>query len=184
MLALPCSSPRRPVDPTGTYYILCVTPFPTSNTPYHPLSPPSPITTHHLETPYATTMRPLLNLLLTILIFPLLISANFTPCVNQCISDNDSPSWCQGNEIGRKATQCLCRHLDPTPLIECIRNCNASDQWDFAGELPQNCRDDLFPDAREGEGGSSGADKVNLGSGLDLRVFGGWGVAVVIFLAS
>ncbi|KAL4735956.1 hypothetical protein BDV11DRAFT_173371 [Aspergillus similis] len=127
-------------------------------------------------------MQPLLNFLI-ILIFAQL-TASFVPCVNQCISDNSSPSWCQGDELGRKGTQCLCRHLDSTPLIECIRNCSPSDQWDFAGELPQNCRDELFPDAREGGDDSSGADSVTLGSGPSLRVLGGLGVLIVTFLSS
>ncbi|KAL4971934.1 hypothetical protein BDW66DRAFT_145177 [Aspergillus desertorum] len=129
-------------------------------------------------------MRPLLNFLLMIFVLPRLIFANFNPCVNQCVSDNDSPSWCQGDEIGRKGTQCLCRHLNPTPLIECIRNCSPSDQWDFAGELPQNCREGLFPNARERVGESSGADSVSLGSGLARRIFGGLGVAIVVSLVS
>ncbi|KAB8067436.1 hypothetical protein BDV29DRAFT_163367 [Aspergillus leporis] len=129
-------------------------------------------------------MRPLLNFLFTILIFPQLISANFTPCVNQCVNDNGSPSWCHGDEIGRKGTQCLCRHLDPTPLIECIRNCSPGDQWDFAGQLPQNCRDGLFPDAQDGDGESSGAGSVSPDSGLPLRIFGGLGLAIGISMAS
>ncbi|KAL4770535.1 hypothetical protein BDW60DRAFT_76298 [Aspergillus nidulans var. acristatus] len=127
-------------------------------------------------------MQSLLNFLI-ILIFSQL-TTSYVPCVDQCINDNNSPSWCQGDELGRKGTQCLCRHLDSTPLIECIRNCSPSDQWDFAGGLPQHCRDGLFPDAQERQEDSSGADSVTLGSGPPLRVLGGLGAVVLTFVFS
>ncbi|KAL3428616.1 hypothetical protein BDV09DRAFT_181748 [Aspergillus tetrazonus] len=127
-------------------------------------------------------MQPLLNFLI-ILIFSQL-TASFAPCVDQCINNNNSPSWCQGDELGRKGSQCLCRHLDSTPLIECIRNCSPSDQWDFAGGLPQHCRDGLFPDAREGEEDGSGADSLILGPGPSLRVLCGLGAMAFTFVFS
>ncbi|KAL4905557.1 hypothetical protein BDW74DRAFT_177926 [Aspergillus multicolor] len=123
-------------------------------------------------------MPPLHTLLtaITLSMFLSIATANFTPCVTQCINNTESASWCQGDETGREAVECLCRHLDPSPLIECIRDCSPSDQWEFAGDLPQNCRDDLFPEAVEGE--SNDAGSVILGKMGHLLLVGGFVVVV------
>lgn len=101
--------------------------------------------------------------------------SNYPSCVNTCISSNPSnSSWCQGSETGRTRTECICRGLLGTPMLNCIRDCDPADQWAFADGLPDACLERVFPEAREGDSTDSG------GAG---RIAGGFGGGLTAFVA-
>ncbi|KAL4876340.1 hypothetical protein BJY04DRAFT_142931 [Aspergillus karnatakaensis] len=102
---------------------------------------------------------------LTSLLLTLTIPALATPsCIQSCITNNPSYSWCSGNESDRALTECVCRGLDSGPLLECMRECSPQDQWEYAKDVPENCRERVFPEA---EGGAM------ILSGNSWRLYGG-----------
>ncbi|KAL4946595.1 hypothetical protein BDV06DRAFT_182460 [Aspergillus oleicola] len=106
----------------------------------------------------------LLFLLLLLLLSPSICAAEYPPCIQSCITSHRSNSWCSGNETGRAQDECLCRGLDGRPIIECIRDCEPIEQWQFAGDLPGTCRARLFPEAREEDDGDADDDEEDTGS--------------------
>ncbi|KAL4916435.1 hypothetical protein BDW62DRAFT_106313 [Aspergillus aurantiobrunneus] len=83
------------------------------------------------------------------LLLPTATAAAYPSCVETCISTHHGESWCTGDETDRARTKCVCEGLDGAPMIECIQSCDPGDQWEFAGGLPQSCRERLFPEVRE-----------------------------------
>ncbi|KAL4924819.1 uncharacterized protein BDV17DRAFT_273619 [Aspergillus undulatus] len=145
----------------------------------HLFQHPYPITQAAILDVLAITMPRIVFLLLTILaLSPSISGTKYPPCVETCISNNRSNSWCQGDETGRAREECLCRGLEGRPIIECIQSCSPEDQWDFAGDLPETCRERLFPQAREED---SGVDEGVVGSGVEMS-FGLAGFAILSVL--
>ncbi|KAL4799461.1 hypothetical protein BDV19DRAFT_355170 [Aspergillus venezuelensis] len=95
---------------------------------------------------------------LTFLPFTLAQTSSYPPCVRDCITNNPGLSWCDGDETGQALDECTCASYSETdPLIICLRQCTPSEQGEFAGVLPDLCRDDLLPDAEDvGEGETAG----------------------------
>ncbi|KAL3483404.1 hypothetical protein BJX62DRAFT_244934 [Aspergillus germanicus] len=82
------------------------------------------------------------------------VARDLAPCVEACIMDNLSASYCDGDETGSALDRCLCAGLtEQTPMIACMkRECSAGDQNTYAENLPQLCRSTLFPDYEEPSG--------------------------------
>ncbi|KAL2867678.1 uncharacterized protein BJX67DRAFT_380625 [Aspergillus lucknowensis] len=101
----------------------------------------------HPPTSFPHLFQPSLILLLLIFskIYPT-TAATYPPCVTTCITNNPPNSWCNGDETGRAEEECVCRGLNGGPMIECIGSCSPDDQWEYAGGLPELCRERLFPD--------------------------------------
>ncbi|KAL4804683.1 hypothetical protein BDV18DRAFT_26778 [Aspergillus unguis] len=112
-------------------------------------------------------LRLLLGLLSALLFLSMVAANNYPRCIQQCIDDNPTNSWCDANTTGRTKTECLCRGLTGPGLTRCVNNCSPSDQWAFAGDLPQVCRQRMFPNATEGDSTAEGA--VNGGNGINMR---------------
>ncbi|KAL4966906.1 uncharacterized protein BDV14DRAFT_198371 [Aspergillus stella-maris] len=122
----------------------------------------------------SVTTLPLIQFLLLLLLLPQsLLATNYPPCIQSCITANPSNSWCSGNETGRAQEECLCRGLQGQPIIECIRNCTPSEQWDYAGDISDTCRERLFPEAREDDdddADSERSDEEGIAQALDVNV--------------
>ncbi|KAL4969943.1 uncharacterized protein BDV14DRAFT_195481 [Aspergillus stella-maris] len=75
-------------------------------------------------------------------------TSTYPPCVDDCITNNPGLSWCNGDETGSALDECACASYTETdPLITCLRQCTPEEQGEFAGVLPELCRDGLLPDA-------------------------------------
>jgi hypothetical protein len=103
-----------------------------------------------------------LLVLLNLMITPTL-ATRYPPCVDTCITTHPSASWCSGEETGRAMEECVCRGLDGLPMIECIAQCDPTDQWAFAGGLSGTCRERVFPNATESESTTDGAARGRIG---------------------
>ncbi|KAL2816530.1 hypothetical protein BJX63DRAFT_387593 [Aspergillus granulosus] len=123
-------------------------------------------------------------IILTILtLFPTQsLATSYPRCVSNCISNNPSNSWCNGDETGRAKEECVCRGLDGLSMTRCIAECDPEDQWAFARDLPSTCRERMFPNATESavnEGEEDGA--VRMASGrLKMAVAGSVVFGVVL----
>ena len=181
--ALNCGRWRRSPQSGGSApipqidFFTCVTLPPPPHFKVHPRS--SSIAPKQLQ----STMTPLLLIALLASFLPIIAIAadsNYPFCVNTCISSNPTnSSWCQGSETGRTRTECICRGLLGTPMLNCIRDCDPADQWAFADGLPDACREKVFPEAREGDSTNTGGARRIIGcfgGGLTACVAG---VAVV-----
>ncbi|KAL2796256.1 hypothetical protein BJX66DRAFT_336269 [Aspergillus keveii] len=104
----------------------------------------------HLAT--KTTLPLLLLLLRTLAVTA--VARDLAPCVETCIMDNLSASYCDGDETGSALDRCLCAGLsEQTPMITCMKKeCSTEDQNTYAENLPQLCRSTLFPDYEEPSG--------------------------------
>jgi hypothetical protein len=61
-------------------------------------------------------------------------------------------------------------------MIECIAQCDPTDQWAFAGGLSGTCRERVFPNATESESTTDGAARGRIG----LLPAGRWAMTVVV----
>ncbi|KAL3471159.1 hypothetical protein BJX99DRAFT_263523 [Aspergillus californicus] len=91
-------------------------------------------------------------------------------CVETCISNNPTQSWCTGHETGRASEECVCRRLDGIAMIECIQSCSPEDQWDFAGGLSTACRERVFPNATSSSIPTSGVEEGDEGVSSTVEV--------------
>lgn len=74
---------------------------------------------------------------------------NFPSCIQDCIEDNPTSSFCDGDETGQDLADCTCDSLRGSGLVECMSDCAPEDQTDYASILDGACRDELFPDASD-----------------------------------
>ncbi|KAL4812149.1 hypothetical protein BDW67DRAFT_188973 [Aspergillus spinulosporus] len=76
---------------------------------------------------------------------PTIADTQYPACVETCITENPTSSWCDGTETGQGLDQCTCDSLAGSLMVECIQECSPSDQQDYAAGIPSLCRDKLFP---------------------------------------
>ncbi|KAL4861345.1 hypothetical protein BDV12DRAFT_204106 [Aspergillus spectabilis] len=110
-------------------------------------------------------------------VFTALSTASPPPCIQTCITTYRSHSWCDGTETDRTLTECLCRGLDGSSIIDCMRQCSPEDQWEYSSDIPSGCREKVFPEAVEGNGDENEGNLVTLGT-TGWRIYGG--VALVV----
>ena len=72
-------------------------------------------------------------------------SSKFPECVQTCITDNPTSSFCDGDETGADLDNCTCQSLSGSLLVQCIQTCPQSDQAAYAAVVPESCRGQLFP---------------------------------------
>ncbi|KAL3456371.1 hypothetical protein BJX64DRAFT_294128 [Aspergillus heterothallicus] len=147
-----------------------------------------PSASHHLFTTIQQPLLPLLLLLisnfLTLPTRTLAANSSYPPCIDTCIANNPSNSWCSGDETGRVMEECVCRGLDGLPMIRCIAGCEPEEQWAFAGGLPGACRERVFPNATESIEEGIAVGRVGGGEGVlgGVVVVVGWSVGLGILL--
>ncbi|KAM0329476.1 hypothetical protein ACHAQA_004785 [Verticillium albo-atrum] len=95
-------------------------------------------------------------LTLTLLALPLLTLAQDRPaCVSTCIENNLMSSQCDGDESGAALDRCTCNTLNGSNMVACINECTPADQASYAANVPELCRDTLFPNADDSGSGSN-----------------------------
>jgi hypothetical protein len=101
-----------------------------------------------------------LPLLLLTLVATVVVARDLAPCVETCIMDNLSASYCDGDETGSALDRCLCAGLsEQTPMIACMKKeCSTEDQNTYAENLPQLYRSTLFPDYEEPNSSGAGQE--------------------------
>lgn len=75
-------------------------------------------------------------------------AANYSPCVETCLTSHPILSSCDGDEEGQALADCICGSFiggNQDPLIKCIKECPTADQWEYSSNLPDECRGKLFP---------------------------------------
>lgn len=72
--------------------------------------------------------------------------SKYPECIQTCITQNRSSSWCDGDETGEELDECICSGLGMSPMVQCTKDkCSKDDQAVYAGRLPDLCSN-IFPD--------------------------------------
>ncbi|KAL5342183.1 hypothetical protein BJX70DRAFT_338021 [Aspergillus crustosus] len=125
------------------------------------------------------------SLFLTVFIFTALTTASPPPCIQTCITTHPSHSWCDGTETDRTLTECLCRGLDGSSMLDCMRQCSPEDQWEYSSDIPSGCREKVFPEAVEADGDRNGNEGNAMITGsTGWRIYGGVALVVSMGLSS
>ncbi|KAK5630071.1 hypothetical protein RRF57_005786 [Xylaria bambusicola] len=74
------------------------------------------------------------------------LAATQPACVQDCISENPTSSWCDGDETGDDLAECTCQSIYGSLMPQCIQKCPEADQVTYASGLPGTCGQTLFPD--------------------------------------
>ncbi|KAH6695126.1 hypothetical protein F5X68DRAFT_227123 [Plectosphaerella plurivora] len=82
-------------------------------------------------------------------------SRNHPDCIEKCIDENPTSSFCDGDETGSVKDKCLCDTYSGSSMIPCMRDCSTSDQSSFAAIVPESCRAALFPGVAVDEAAST-----------------------------
>ncbi|KAI0502806.1 hypothetical protein F5B22DRAFT_653593 [Xylaria bambusicola] len=75
-----------------------------------------------------------------------ILAATQPACVQDCISENPTSSWCDGDETGDDLAECTCQSIYGSLMLQCIQKCPEADQATYASGLPGTCGETLFPD--------------------------------------
>ncbi|KAI0152949.1 hypothetical protein GGR57DRAFT_503082 [Xylariaceae sp. FL1272] len=73
-------------------------------------------------------------------------AASEPECVETCIDNNPTSSWCDGDETGEELADCTCQSIYGSLMLDCIKKCPEADQITYASNLPGTCGATLFPD--------------------------------------
>ncbi|KAI1259837.1 hypothetical protein F5Y18DRAFT_442710 [Xylariaceae sp. FL1019] len=73
------------------------------------------------------------------------LAATQPQCVQTCISNNPTSSFCDGDETGEDLADCTCQSISGSLLLQCIKKCPEADQITYASNLPGECGETLFP---------------------------------------
>ncbi|KAJ3577778.1 hypothetical protein NPX13_g2791 [Xylaria arbuscula] len=75
-----------------------------------------------------------------------LVAAKQPACVQDCIDNYPTSSWCDGDETGDDLANCTCQSIYGSLMLECIQKCPEDQQTTYASGLPGTCGETLFPD--------------------------------------
>ncbi|KAJ6038284.1 uncharacterized protein N7446_005098 [Penicillium canescens] len=75
-------------------------------------------------------------------------AAQYSQCVETCLTSHPILSSCDGDEEGQALADCTCASFiggNQDPMIKCIKECPTADQSEYSSTLPDECRGELFP---------------------------------------